>query len=64
MDILLCIEEVDSPFSLSEAYGFEDALSKRHPKNNNIRAKIRQQLQVLRDKGFLEFLGKGMYKKL
>lgn len=64
MDILLCIEEMDSPFSLSEAYGFEDALSKRHPKNNNIRAKIRQQLQVLRDKGFLEFLGKGMYKKL
>ncbi|MBA3061009.1 MAG: hypothetical protein FP832_05085 [Nitrospirae bacterium] len=27
-----------------------------------IRPKIRQQLQILRDKGILEFTGKGRYK--
>ena len=31
--------------------------------NNNIRAKIRQQLQFLKDRGFIEFLGDGKYKK-
>ena len=35
----------------------------RHPENNNIEAKIRQQLQFLRDKGFIQFLSPGQYKK-
>jgi len=30
--------------------------------NHNIRPKIRQQLQILRDLGFLEFLGDGSYR--
>ncbi|WP_461207931.1 hypothetical protein [Clostridium sp. DL1XJH146] len=29
-----------------------------------MKAKIRQQLQILRDNGIIEFLGNGRYKKL
>ena len=39
-------------------------LQKRYPKNNNIEAKIRQQLQELRDLGLVKFEGNGVYKKL
>ncbi len=65
MDILNCINSLKSnTFSLSDIYGFERILTLKHPKNNNIRAKIRQQLQYLRDKGFILFLGNGKYKKI
>lgn len=65
MDILNCINTLpENPFSLREMYSFEDYLRERHPENNNIRPKIRQQLQLLRDKGFVEFLGNGQYRKL
>jgi type II restriction enzyme len=37
-------------------------LAKLHPANRNIRPKIRQQLQVLRDMGLVEFLGGGEYR--
>jgi type II restriction enzyme len=30
--------------------------------NRHVRQKIRQQLQVLRDRGYLEFKGKGRYR--
>ncbi len=43
-------------------YRFEDRLSALYPGNNNVRPKIRQQLQVLRDRGWLEFLGRGRYR--
>ena len=36
-------------------------LARMHPENRHVRDKIRQQLQVLRDKGFLEFVGRGEY---
>jgi type II restriction enzyme len=49
-------------FSLSEVYAFEGKLSRLHPVNRHIRDKIRQQLQVLRDLGLLEFLGGGEYR--
>lgn len=65
MDILNCINRIpNSVFSLNEVYKFEDELQIKHPQNNNIRPKIRQQLQFLRDKGILEFLGDGKYKKI
>ncbi|MGI0085759.1 MAG: DpnI domain-containing protein, partial [Nitrososphaerales archaeon] len=32
------------------------------PNNAHIRDKIRQQLQVLRDMGLIEFLGSGSYR--
>lgn len=64
LDILTCINNIDSvEFSLKEVYAFVELLQKKHINNNNIEAKIRQQLQILRDKGFIEFLGRGHYRK-
>lgn len=48
-------------FSLKELYGFETELKTLHPKNENVRPKIRQQLQVLRDLGLLDFVSPGNY---
>jgi type II restriction enzyme len=63
LDIMNCIEYLKKKeFSLSEIYQFESDLEKLHPENRNIKAKIRQQMQFLRDKGYLEFLEKGRYK--
>ena len=45
-------------FSLSEAYETERHLSHLHPSNKHVRDKIRQQLQVLRDLGLLDSLGR------
>lgn len=65
MDTLNCVNEIASDtFSLGDMYQFVKVLSIKHPQNNNIEAKIRQQLQFLRDKGYIEFLGNGLYKKL
>jgi type II restriction enzyme len=43
-------------------YRFENRLAGLHPQNRNIRPKIRQQLQVLRDRGLLEFVERGVYR--
>ena len=49
-------------FSLSDAYLFEEHLATLYPENNNVRPKIRQQLQVLRDAGIIQFEARGRYK--
>ncbi len=51
-----------SSFSLQDVYAFEGELRAAYPRNQNIRPKIRQQLQVLRDLGLIEFTGSGTYK--
>ena len=64
-DVLACIERLPgSSFKLTQMYAFEDELSIKHPDNNNIRPKIRQQLQVLRDRGIIEFVRPGQYRKV
>lgn len=63
VDVLNCIQQLDSSFTLDQMYGFVGKLQTLHPLNNNIEAKIRQQLQILRDKGFLEFTSRGNYRK-
>lgn len=40
------------------------ALKRRYPDNHHIEAKIRQQLQELRDIGLIKFIDRGVYKKL
>jgi type II restriction enzyme len=45
-------------------YSFADELQKKHPENNFVHAKIRQQLQYLRDKGFVQFVSPGKYRKI
>jgi len=63
LDIVKCIEILDKKsFSLNEIYNFEKYLKMKHSENNNIRAKIRQQLQILRDKSYLEFVERGKYR--
>lgn len=63
LDIIKCIEKMNKKdFLLAEIYQFENYLKLKHPNNNNIQAKIRQQLQVLRDKNFLDFSSRGKYK--
>ena len=49
-------------FSLDDAYKFEVNFARLYPENKNIRPKIRQQLQVLRDAGILRFVSRGQYK--
>lgn len=61
-DVLTCVEKCFTTFTLANIYAFENELSAKHPDNHNVRAKIRQQLQVLRDLGFIEFLGSGEYR--
>ncbi len=64
LDIMLCVEKIGrKEFLLDHMYSFESELSKLHPENKHIKDKMRQQLQVLRDKGYLQFLGGGRYKR-
>lgn len=51
-------------FLLADIYKFEKYLHILHPNNNNVKAKIRQQLQILRDNNYIEFLGNGKYRKV
>ena len=37
--------------------------ARQYPRNQNVRPKLRQQLQILRDLGLVEFLGKGFYRR-
>lgn len=65
LDVLSCVERIPSQdFSLKEVYAFEKELSLKHPENNFIRDKIRQQLQYLRNQGFIRFTARGRYCKL
>lgn len=60
-----CIERLGKrQFSLDEVYTFEDELKAAYPGNHHIRAKLRQRMQVLRANGYLEFLGRGVYRVL
>lgn len=64
-DVLNCVNSIpNSMFTLDEMYSFADILQELHIDNHNIKAKIRQQLQCLRDKGFIEFIGRGVYRKV
>lgn len=64
-DILCVISKIKTDvFNLTDIYKYTDTLQKLHPQNNNIQAKIRQQLQILRDHKIIEFIDRGVYKKL
>lgn len=64
MDVLECVNQIPGKeFLLTDIYAFSGALKLQHPGNHNIEAKIRQQLQYLRNRGVIEFLGHGRYVK-
>lgn len=69
-DTFSCVRKLqtetgETEFTLQSFYTrFKDQLAEWHPTNQHIEAKIRQQLQVLRDGGVLKFLGRGRYRIL
>jgi type II restriction enzyme len=63
IEVMNCVEKIGAnEFGLDDVYRFERHLSQLYPNNQNVRPKIRQQLQVLRDNGYLEFVGRGRYR--
>jgi type II restriction enzyme len=64
IELLGLIENISSDiFSIQEVYKFEHVLRQKFPHNKFVKEKIRQQLQVLRDRGVIKFRGKGIYQK-
>jgi type II restriction enzyme len=65
LDIMNCVDSIKKDsFTLKDVYQFENNLKLKYPENNFIKDKIRQQLQLLRDKGLIDFKGGGQYKKI
>ena len=63
LSVMRCIDKLQpGVFFLADMYGFESELMATYPENQNVKPKIRQQLQILRDIGYLIFLGKGTYQ--
>lgn len=63
IEILLVIEKIGkTQFTLVDIYKYESELASLHPENRHIKDKIRQQLQVLRDKNYLTFVSPGVYR--
>lgn len=58
--MLNCVNMIENKnFTLEQMYRFEEFLAGKHPDNHHIKEKIRQQLQMLRDNGIIEFIGRG-----
>lgn len=51
-------------FSTQDAYQLEETMKRTFPNNKNIKPKIRQQLQILRDMGILIHVGRGEWMLL
>ncbi|HKA78021.1 MAG TPA: DpnI domain-containing protein [Pseudolabrys sp.] len=63
IEVMKCIEAIGKKeFNLDEVYAFEGQLSQIYPNNRHVKQKIRQQLQFLRDQGYLDFLSRGYYR--
>jgi Dam-replacing family/Dam-replacing HTH domain len=63
LDVMKCVESLGKrEFTLDEVYGFDRYLGELHPGNQNVRPKIRQQLQYLRNRGFMDFVSRGNYR--
>ena len=67
-DVLAAVRQMQfetgkQEFTLQAFYArFRDILAELHPANNNVEARIRRQLQLLRDNDILQFLGRGRYR--
>jgi type II restriction enzyme len=63
IEVMKCVEQIGRrEFNLDDVYAFEDRLSNLYPNNRHVKQKIRQQLQRLRDRGYLEFVSRGYYR--
>ncbi len=65
LDVLRCVESLtNAVFTNDEIYAFEPDLARLYPENRHIQPKIRQQLQVLRDRGLLKSIKPGTWQRL
>jgi type II restriction enzyme len=63
IEVMKCVEAIGKrEFQIDDVYAFEAQLSGLYPDNRNVRPKIRQQLQYLRDRGYLDFVSRGSYR--
>jgi hypothetical protein len=63
IEVMRCVDAIGKrEFQLDDVYAFESRLSNLYPNNRHVRQKIRQQLQVLRDGGYLDFVSRGYYR--
>lgn len=63
IEVMRCLDRFGTRmFELDEVYEFEAELSRLFPRNKHVKPKIRQQLQYLRDRGYLEFTSRGRYQ--
>jgi hypothetical protein len=63
IDVMKCVELIGKrEFQLDDVYAFENRLSQLYPNNRHVKQKIRQQLQFLRDRGYLDFVSRGYYR--
>lgn len=63
LETMRCINAINKKqFTLTEVYQFENSLQDLYPNNRHIKDKLRQQLQILRDAGYLNFIGRGNYE--
>jgi type II restriction enzyme len=63
IEVMKCVEAIGKrEFQIDDVYAFEDRLSLLYPDNRNVKPKIRQQLQFLRDRGYLDFMSRGYYR--
>jgi type II restriction enzyme len=63
IEVMKCVELLGKrEFDLDSVYAFEGKLSQIYPQNRHVLQKIRQQLQVLRDRGYLDFVSRGYYR--
>jgi type II restriction enzyme len=65
LDVLRCLESLPNPvFSNDDIYAFAPELAGLYPGNHHIEPKIRQQLQVLRDRGLLRQVKRGIWERI
>ena len=64
-DILNIVISLTNPiFTLDDVSAHAEELSKKHRGEHDIQKMIRAQLQIMRDRGIIEFVAKGLYKKV
>lgn len=63
IEVMKCVEAIGKrEFQIEDVYAFEKRLGQLYPGNKHVKPKIRQQLQYLRDRGYLDFVSRGYYR--
>lgn len=63
-DVQSCVESMPQEFRLSDLDRFLPRLHRRHPSNRHVREEVRQQLELLQEKGEIELVVPGLYRRL